>query len=90
MSTLHGAKRIGVILLGALWVLLGGIYAGFIRPIVFVLGGFGVMMCAFLWVLGVVFDVPDARNFGPWFFWSWGATVLILLLGDLLFQRDSK
>ena len=87
MSTPHGAKRIGVIFLGFLWVLLSGVYAGLLRPIVFVLGGIGATMCAILWVMGIVFDVPDARPLGAWSLWIYGGTLLILVLGDMLFQR---
>ena len=89
MSTLYGAKRIGVILWGAMWLLMSGLY-GLVRLLVFVVGGGIAGVSAFMWVSGFLFDVPDARHtFGPIFLWSSGAVVLLITLGDLVFRRGS-
>jgi len=89
MSTLYGAKRIGGILWGAVWLLLSVVY-GLVRLLVWVVGGGIAGVSAFIWVGGLLFDVPDARHtFGPIFLWSSGAVVLIIALGDFVFRPRS-
>ena len=89
MSKLSSVNRFGVFLLGVLWVLLSGLY-GLIRFVVFIVGGVVAGLSAFVWVIGALFDVPDVRHYsGSIFLWTFGGAVLLILLGDLLFRRES-
>ena len=90
MSKLYSIKRFGVLLLEFSWALFTGLY-GPVRLVVLILGSLASALWAFFWVFAAVFDVPPMRHqFGTWFCWSLGGTLVLMLLGDLLFRRRSK
>ena len=90
MSKLYSVKRFGVFLLEILWMLLSVLYRP-VRLMLLILGGAAGALFGFYWMFGALWNVPAVRHdAGLWFWWTFGGSLLLLVLGDLLFRRKSK